>query len=357
MVNKTKIRTIIIITDDIMVLNYNNYIQFNRGFFSIPLSGIDNIKKSFNPHARKIIFLPETQKCQSFSLSLQDRVQYFFIGLLLITPVMNLVASYTLRHFTTIEHDSVPVHQSAGVLPYAEKNGKLYLLLGQERSGLWCDFGGASEHGEMPEDTGAREGWEEIRGILGDLTKMRKQVYKSPTIGKVHSMFLTKVKNPEKVTDQTFKNVTFMDSCRMEKQGIAWVEAEKVFQAVRNNTNQFSDAGNVYKLRGCFAKNIAESLTDPESRSVIAKLSNNISTKVQCHIPSDCTLGICAEPSWGANPIAFTKSSNQEWIGEVPTNKEFKFVIINQGNRIQWENGFNRRIHTPMGLTYQPTFA
>src|SRR5581483_10477599 len=204
-----------------------------------------------------------------------------------------------------------------------------------------------------------REGWEESRGILGDLSKIREQVCNSSSIGKTHQMFFTKLTHSENVTNQAFQNLTFSDSCRMEKKEIAWVEAEKIFQAVRNKTNQFSEDGKVYRLRGCFAKSISEALSHPEYRQVIAKLSNKINAKVQCNnIASDCVLGICSEPTWAQSPVPFTKGNNNEWLGEVAPGKEFKFVILNRQNLVKWENGSNRQIYTPMGLAYShPNFA
>lgn len=56
----------------------------------------------------------------------------------------------------------------AGVQPYAYLGNQLYLLLGQEtKDGLWSNFAGAVEEEQYYEDAAAREGYEELMGLLG----------------------------------------------------------------------------------------------------------------------------------------------------------------------------------------------
>jgi len=57
------------------------------------------------------------------------------------------------------------------------------------------------------------------------------------------------------------------------------------------------------------------------------------------------SLGICADPDWGAKPIAFTYYERlHQWFGKVPTGKKFKFVILQKDGIIQWESGNDRII-------------
>lgn len=68
----------------------------------------------------------------------------------------------------------------AGFLPVSICNGKLMFLFGEERQRPkesargWADFGGGPEKGETNIDTAAREGSEELTGLLGNRTKIRK---------------------------------------------------------------------------------------------------------------------------------------------------------------------------------------
>jgi 8-oxo-dGTP pyrophosphatase MutT (NUDIX family) len=57
---------------------------------------------------------------------------------------------------------------SAGVMPYAVVDGKVYILLGMDRrDGSWSDFGGRSEAGDTsPCMTAAREFYEETTGSV-----------------------------------------------------------------------------------------------------------------------------------------------------------------------------------------------
>jgi len=65
----------------------------------------------------------------------------------------------------------------AGVLPVAIHDGRVYLLFGRE-SDLgdtpgWSDFGGGAKRGESTLDTAAREGSEELNGMLGSRHYMK----------------------------------------------------------------------------------------------------------------------------------------------------------------------------------------
>lgn len=71
-------------------------------------------------------------------------------------------------------------HSGAGILPVAVDpySGEVYLLFGQEHDGEneWSDFGGASEGGESPAKTAAREGAEELMGFLGSTAEMLREL-------------------------------------------------------------------------------------------------------------------------------------------------------------------------------------
>ncbi len=62
-----------------------------------------------------------------------------------------------------------------GILPVAFYKGKIYFLFSREQinstvdSGLWSDFGGASEKGESFFQAASREAHEESSGFLGSL--------------------------------------------------------------------------------------------------------------------------------------------------------------------------------------------
>ena len=64
----------------------------------------------------------------------------------------------------------------AGILPIALYRGTIYLLLGQERTNLWCDFGGSPNKNEKPYKTAIREGYEELNGFLGNINELEEKV-------------------------------------------------------------------------------------------------------------------------------------------------------------------------------------
>ncbi len=59
---------------------------------------------------------------------------------------------------------------------------------------------------------------------------------------------------------------------------------------------------------------------------------------------TDKVLGLCHEP-WTEKPVQFTCSSSggNKWQGQIPVDKEFKFVLVQDNNIVRWEEGSNRR--------------
>lgn len=84
---------------------------------------------------------------------------------------------------------------------------------------------------------------------------------------------------------------------------------------------------------------------------MMAAKGNEINSRpVQVTVKSDVgegnTLGICFHPDWGNKPTAFARTFQgywSGWIGKVPTNVEFKFVIIKKDGQIQWEQQSQNR--------------
>ena len=66
----------------------------------------------------------------------------------------------------------------AGLLPAAVHKGVIYLLFGRENelndTPGWADFGGGSKPHESPLDVATREGSEELNGLLGSKSTLRK---------------------------------------------------------------------------------------------------------------------------------------------------------------------------------------
>jgi 8-oxo-dGTP pyrophosphatase MutT (NUDIX family) len=70
----------------------------------------------------------------------------------------------------------------AGLLPAAVHKGVIYLLFGRENelndTPGWADFGGGSKLHESPLDVATREGSEELNGLLGSQSTLRKVAVK-----------------------------------------------------------------------------------------------------------------------------------------------------------------------------------
>ena len=66
----------------------------------------------------------------------------------------------------------------AGLLPAAVHKGTIYLLFGRENelndTPGWADFGGGSKPKETTLDVATREGSEELNGLLGSQSQLKK---------------------------------------------------------------------------------------------------------------------------------------------------------------------------------------
>jgi hypothetical protein len=63
----------------------------------------------------------------------------------------------------------------------------------------------------------------------------------------------------------------------------------------------------------------------------------SVDVSVICDAGTGNTLGVCHDPLWAEKPIAFT-SNEGKWTGRVPVGKEWKFVILQNGQPSKWEN-------------------
>lgn len=84
------------------------------------------------------------------------------------------------------------ITMGAGILPIALHRGEAYCLLGREAgSGEWSDFGGSPNHGEDCFQTAAREGYEELNGLLGSEKDMARLVSARLNAVPVSSHYIT----------------------------------------------------------------------------------------------------------------------------------------------------------------------
>jgi hypothetical protein len=75
----------------------------------------------------------------------------------------------------------------------------------------------------------------------------------------------------------------------------------------------------------------------PQTTAVTASVS------VQSNVEYGNSLGVCAEPDWDNKPIEFRYEENG-WKGEVPLEKKFKFVVLQDGKVLKWEEHENRTL-------------
>jgi len=71
-------------------------------------------------------------------------------------------------------------HKAAGILPIVEIDNNIYFILGKEKNGKYCDFGGHKNDNETYEETAIREFDEESMGVLYNKNKLKKIISKLP---------------------------------------------------------------------------------------------------------------------------------------------------------------------------------
>jgi ADP-ribose pyrophosphatase YjhB (NUDIX family) len=141
----------------------------------------------------------------------------------------------------------------AGLLPAARHKGKIYLLFGRENelndTPGWADFGGGTKPNETILDAASREGSEELNGLLGSSSVLKKDAvrYKIAEL-KFHeyTTIVFKTEYDEKLEDYYSNNYKFFEKYLpgakknphnglLEKAEIKWFS----FTELRNNRSKF----------------------------------------------------------------------------------------------------------------------
>jgi hypothetical protein len=76
-----------------------------------------------------------------------------------------------------------------------------------------------------------------------------------------------------------------------------------------------------------------------QSTKLVSTSPHHIKITVNCvELNTESTLGICCEPNWASQPIAFTKNEQGNWCGQIPMDTDWKCVVIQDGNQVVlWE--------------------
>lgn len=138
---------------------------------------------------------------------------------------------------------------SAGILPYAKYNDKVYFLLGRDTDNKWSDFGGRCEPNDRNEweITACREFFEESLGSVfsydyakkniknNKKTKMIKSITPS---GYDYYMYLMKINYDNNIrtkflsTRNFISGLSTIDKKYLEKNDIRWVSMETLLYTI-----------------------------------------------------------------------------------------------------------------------------
>jgi 8-oxo-dGTP pyrophosphatase MutT (NUDIX family) len=141
----------------------------------------------------------------------------------------------------------------AGLLPAAVHKGIIYLLFGRENelndTPGWADFGGGSKPNETPLDVATREGSEELNGLLGSQSHLKKVAVRNKIaelVFKTYTTIVFKTEYDEKLEDYYLNNYRFFEKYLpgakknphnglLEKAEIKWF----TFAELRKNRGKF----------------------------------------------------------------------------------------------------------------------
>lgn len=141
----------------------------------------------------------------------------------------------------------------AGLLPAAVHKGTIYLLFGRENelndTPGWADFGGGSKPNETPLDVATREGSEELNGLLGSQSQLKKVAVRNKIAELLYHTYTTivfKTDYDEKLEDYYLNNYRFFEKYLpgakknphnglLEKAEIKWFS----FADLRKNRGKF----------------------------------------------------------------------------------------------------------------------
>ena len=141
----------------------------------------------------------------------------------------------------------------AGLLPAAVHKGTIYLLFGRENelndTPGWADFGGGSKPNETPLDVATREGSEELNGLLGSQSHLKKVAVRNKIaelVFKTYTTIVFKTDYDEKLEDYYLNNYRFFEKYLpgakknphnglLEKAEIKWF----TFAELRKNRGKF----------------------------------------------------------------------------------------------------------------------
>jgi 8-oxo-dGTP pyrophosphatase MutT (NUDIX family) len=141
----------------------------------------------------------------------------------------------------------------AGLLPAAVHKGTIYLLFGRENelndTPGWADFGGGSKPNETPLDVATREGSEELNGLLGSQSQLKKIAIRNKIAELLYHSYTTivfKTDYDERLEDYYLNNYRFFEKYLpgakknphnglLEKAEIKWF----TFAELRKNRGKF----------------------------------------------------------------------------------------------------------------------
>ena len=141
----------------------------------------------------------------------------------------------------------------AGLLPAAVHKGTIYLLFGRETelndTPGWADFGGGSKPNETPLDVATREGSEELNGLLGSQSQLKKIAIRNKIAELLYHSYTTivfKTDYDERLEDYYLNNYRFFEKYLpgakknphnglLEKAEIKWF----TFAELRKNRGKF----------------------------------------------------------------------------------------------------------------------
>ena len=166
---------------------------------------------------------------------------------------------------------------NAYVLPLAEHEKHLFVLLGQERHHhQWSGFGGRkNKKSESPEETAARECWEESMGFLGNRGYIQKHLTDRLDLPDCHhsyfSLYIDYIPELPRIYRDTYDFLLHCGRRRLnkfcsEKVAIDWIDWSILRETILNGEHQCSFVnGNTCILDRHFSHDVSRVIQEFDS--------------------------------------------------------------------------------------------
>lgn len=164
------------------------------------------------------------------------------------------------------------IRYGSGVLFYCKSlDNTPYFFLGKDKDNRWSNFGGGVELSDRcdPENTAARETWEETLGCIGDIVDIKKNiklssrciVSKTPS-GNKYYMYIVKIPFSNVYRDRFMSTKKFLSNINNDKKFLEILDVKLLSLETITYSIDDTNKRSFIKLRSSFEKTIQDNFEE-----------------------------------------------------------------------------------------------